>query len=348
MKKICILLLALALFVVATNASAIHMESNGNSWFLPDGRIVQTKRVLTEKGAEYPGLLCYNQNGELLWEHTFRTPAIGRSDCRLIDENTIVFMYYDQNHQYFVEHLNADGELINKTTRELYTTDGALCEDGTVFCEKFPQNNGSVLSIRHWDGREKCWEFQGAEKMKLYSVQSVGKGVCIELNFQNGRESAHSLLYVDAAKDNVLWEYRLDTDFPVKAYTGNEQGGITLLVQRDAPNDRFQLEMITLDSHGRELNRAKVEGIPASMAVNVISEQKNGLYMLWGYGYDTYGENKVIYAEINSQGEVAERRDIFTEYAACVRYLNQEIYVMEYENGIEAFELIPFDEFAQK
>lgn len=343
-----LLLIAMVFLVTVTNASAIRMENNGNTWFLPDGRIVQTKKVFTGNGSEYPGLLCYNQSGDLLWEHTFRTPAIGRSYCQLTDENTIAFMYYDQNHQYFVEYFNAEGEFVEKNTRELYTKDGVLYEDGAAFCEKLPQQKGNVLSIRHWDAREKRWEFQGAEKMTLYSVESHGNAVYIELCLQNSTKSAHSILCVDAAEDVVLWEYRLDTTLPVKAYTGNEQGGITLFVQNDAPDDQYELEMITLDSNGMEVSRAKVDGIPAVMAMNVVSEQENGLYQMWGYGYEIYGENAIIYASLNAQGEVVERKDIPTDYATCVRYLDDEIYVMEYENGMEYFNLIPFDEFANK
>jgi len=343
-----LLMMAMALLMAVTNASAIRIESNGNSWFLPDGRIVQTKRVPTENGVEYPGLLCYNQSGELLWEHTFRTPAIGRSYCQLTDENTIAFMYYDQNHQYFVEYFNPEGQFVEKNTRELHTTDGVLYEDGAVFCEKLPQQKGSVLSIRHWDEREKRWKFQEAEKMTLYSVESHGNAVYIELRLQNSTKSAHSILCVDAEEDVALWEYRLDTELPVKAYTGNEQGGITLFVQKDALNDQYELEMITLDPNGQEVLRTKVDGIPSTMAMNVVNKQENGIYTIWGYGYDTYGENKVIRASLNAQGEVVERKDIPTEYAVCVRYLNDEIYVMNYENGIEDFDLIPFNEFANK
>lgn len=341
------LLMTMVLLVAITNASAIHMESNGNSWFLPDGRIVQTKKVFTGNGSEYPGLLCYNQNGELLWEHTFRTAAIGRSYCQLTDDDTIAFMYYDQNHQYFIEYFNTNGEFVAKNTRELHTTDGMLYENGAVFCEKLPEQKGYVLSIRHWNESGKRWQFQGAEKMKLYSVESHGNGVCIELNMQSSKKSAHSILFVDATDDIVRWEYRLDTDL-LKAYAGNEQGGITLFVQKDAPNDQYKLEMITLDAYGNENLRAKVDGIPATIAINVVSEQENGLYTIWGYGYDTYGENKVICASLNAQGEVVERKDIPTDYATCVRYLNDEIYVMDYENGIESFRLIPFEELANK
>lgn len=341
------LLMTMVLLVAITNASAIHMESNGNSWFLPDGRIVQTKKVFTGNGSEYPGLLCYNQNGELLWEHTFRTAAIGRSYCQLTDDDTIAFMYYDQNHQYFIEYFNTNGEFVAKNTRELHTTDGMLYENGAVFCEKLPEQKGYVLSIRHWNESEKRWQFQGAEKMKLYSVESHGNGVCIELNMQSSKKSAHSILFVDATDDIVRWEYRLDTDL-LKAYAGNEQGGITLFVQKDAPNDQYKLEMITLDAYGNENLSAKVDGIPATIAINVVSEQENGLYTIWGYGYDTYGENKVICASLNAQGEVVERKDIPTDYATCVRYLNDEIYVMDYENGIESFRLIPFEELANK
>ena len=99
MKRL--LLLAMALIAMVTNACAIRMENNGNTWFLPDDRIVQTKRVVTDNGSGYPGIMCYNQNGELLWEHTFRTPAVGRGCCELTDQNDIAFLYHDENHQYF-------------------------------------------------------------------------------------------------------------------------------------------------------------------------------------------------------------------------------------------------------
>ena len=246
-------------------------------------------------------------------------------------------------------HLNTNGEFVAKNTRELHTTDGMLYENGAVFCEKLPEQKGYVLSIRHWNESGKRWQFQGVEKMKLYSVESHENGVCIELNMQSSKKSAHSILFVDSTDDIVLWAYRLDTGFPpVKAYTGNEHGGITLFVQQDAPNDQYELEMITLDSHGREISHAKVDGIPATIAMNVVSEQENGLYTIWGYGYDTYGENKVICASLNAQGDVVERKNIPVEYATCVRYLNDAIYVMDYEAGIESFKLIPFEEFANK
>lgn len=338
----------LILLAAAMNASAIQMDTNGNSWFLPDGRIVQTKRDLTESGSKYPGLLCYNQNGELLWEHTFRTLAIGRSYCEVMDDHIIAFMYYDQNHQYFVECFDADGKFIAKSTRELQTKDGMLYEGGVVFCEKLPEQKGYVLSIRHWDDRGKRWVFQGAEKMSLYSVEAHGNGVCIELNMQNNAKTAHSLLFVDAVEDIVKWEYRLDTAFPVNAYAGNEKGGITLFVQKDAANERHELEMITLDANGTEISQVKVDGIPATMAMNVVSEQQNGIYTIWGYGYDSYGENKIIRARLNAQGEVVERKDIPTDYATCVRYLNDEIYVMNYDSSLNSFNLISFDEFAYK
>jgi len=343
MKRIrTFLLLAVILLMTATSASAIQLQTNGDSWFLPDGRIVQTKKVFTGNGSEHPGLLCYGQNGELLWEHTFRTPAIGRSFCRLIDDHTIAFMYYDQNHQFFVEYFDRDGTLIAKNTQELSTTAGALYEGGAVFCVKHPHK---MLSIRHWDGREKRWEFQDAERMTLYSVKSYANKVYIELSMENASKKVHSILCIDEKEDTMLWEYRLDEPFPVKAYTGNEQDGITLFVQKDDPNGRYELEMITLDSNGAEIIRTKVNGLPATMAMNVISEQENGIYTIWGYGYDTYGENKVICAKLNTRGEVEERTDIPTDYATCVRYLNNEVYVMDYQNGLELFELIPFAEF---
>ena len=134
----------------------------------------------------------------------------------------------------------------------------------------------------------------------------------------------------------------------MKAYTGNERGGITLFVQKDAANERYELEMITLDTYGTEVSRVKIDGIPATMAMNVISEQQNGIYTIWGYGYDAYGENKIIRARLNAQGEVVDRKDIPTWYATCVRFLNDEVYVMNYDNNLNSFKLIPFDEFAYK
>ncbi len=344
MKRL--LLLAMALIAMVTNACAIRMENNGNTWFLPDGRIVQTKRVVTDNGSAYPGIMCYNQNGELLWEHTFRTPAVGRSCCELTDQNDIAFLYHDENHQYFVEYFHPDGQFFKKSTWERQTIDGMLYEGGEVYCEKLPQ--GRVLSLRHWDGREKRWEIQEAEKLTLYSVEKHGENVYIELYMQNSSKSAHSIVCVDEAKDVVLWEYRLDTAYPANACTGNEQGGITFFVQKDAPNDQYEMEMITLDENGTERNRSTVEGIPAVMAMNVIESQKDGLYQIWGYGYETYGENAVIHAVLNDQGKVVKRQDIPAAYATCVRYLNDEIYVMEYENGLADFELIPFEDFANK
>ena len=346
MRKL--LLITVLLLAAVTSTSAIQMDSNGNSWFLADGRIVQTKKVLTESGSEYPGLLCYNPNGELLWEHTFRTPAIGRSYCELTDDQTIAFMYYDQNHQYFIEYFNQNGELIKKGTWERQTTDGILYENGAVFCMKLPEQKGYVLSIHHWNDEGKRWVFQGAEKMNLYSVEAHGNGMCIELNMQNGTQTTHSLLFVDAAEDMVKWEYRLDSAFPVKAYTGNEQGGITLFMQKETSNDQYELEMITLDANGTEISRVKVDGIPATMVMNVVSEQQNGIYTIWGYGYDTYGENKIIQVSLNARGEVVERKDIPTDYATCVRYLNDEIYVMNYDSILKSFNLIPFESFENK
>lgn len=343
-----IILITMIILAAVTNASALRMERNGNCWFLSDGKIVQTQKVLAENGSEYPGLLCYNQSGELLWEHTFRTPAIGRGYCELTEDQTIAFMYYDQNHQYFVEYFNSDGKFVAKRTRELQTTDGILYAGGTVFCEKLPEQKGYVLSLRHWDGKEKLWVFQEAEKMKLYSVESHGNGVCIEVNIQSSQKSDHTILFVDSAEDILKWDYSLDTALPVNAYTGNEYNGITLFVQKDAPNDRYELEMITLDANGTELSRIKVDGIPATMAMNVVSEQQNGIYTIWGYGYDTYGENKIIRARLNDQGEVVERKDIPTDYATCVRYLNDEIYVVNYDSSLNFFNLIPFEAFANK
>ena len=104
-----VILFAMLMVLVMTNASAVQLQTNGTSWFLPDGRIVQTKRVMTENSSAYPGLLCYRQSGELLWEHTFRTPAIGRSFCELTDDQKLAFMYHDQNHQYFIEYFDQDG-----------------------------------------------------------------------------------------------------------------------------------------------------------------------------------------------------------------------------------------------
>lgn len=346
MKKMTILLLtAIIITLSMTSASAIRMESNGNTWFLPDGRMVQTKRVLTNNGSEFPGLLCYDQSGELLWEHTFRTPALGRSFCQLTDENIIAFMYYDQNHQYFIEYFDHDGRFVAKTTRELSTTGGALYDGGAVFCVKQPHR---VLIIRHWDGREKRWEFEGAEKLTLYSVQSYGNNVYIELCIQNSQKNVYSILCIDNREDVIRWAYHLDSEPPVKAYAGNEQGSITLYIQKNAPDDQYEMEMLTLDSYGNEVSRAQVDGIPATMAINVISEQEMGIYTIWGYGYDTYGENKVICAKVNAQGKVVERNDFPTEYATCVRYVNDEIYVMNYRDGLDSYELLPFAEFADQ
>jgi len=339
------ILFVMLIVLAVTSASAVQMQTNGNSWFLPDGRIVQTKRVMTEHGSEYPGLLCYNQSGDLLWEHTFRTPAIGRSYFELTDDQNLAFMYHDQNHQYFVEFFDQAGTYIAKNTREPQTVSGALYDGGMVFYENQPHR---VLSLHHWDGREKRWEFQDVEKMTLYSVQSYGSNIYIELSMEKDTKKAHFILCVDEMDDIVLWGYRLDDDFPVKAYTGNELGGITLFVQKDDPNGQYELEMITIDSKGNEASHTKVDGIPATMAMNVISEQENGIYTIWGYGYDTYGENKVICAKINAQGKAVERNDVPTDYATCVRYLNGAIYVMDYPDGLETFELIPYDEFTKE
>lgn len=340
-----VILFAMLMVLAITSASAVQIQTNGNSWFLPDGRIVQTKRMMTENSSAYSGLLCYSQSGELLWEHTFRTPAIGRSFCELTDDQKLAFMYHDQNHQYFVEYFDQAGTYIAKNTRELQTVSGALYDGGAVFYENQPH---SVLSLCHWDGREKRWEFPRVEKMTLYSVQSYGSNVYIELSMEKDTKKAHFILCVDEMDDIVLWGYRLDDDFPVKAYTGNELGGITLFVQKDDPNGQYELEMITIDSKGNEASHTKVDGIPATMAMNVISEQENGIYTIWGYGYDTYGENKVICAKVNAQGTVVERNDVPTGYATCVRYLNGAIYVMDYTDGMETFELIPYDEFAKE
>lgn len=128
-----------------------------------------------------------------------------------------------------------------------------------------------MLSIRQWDGREKRWEFQDAEKMTLYSAQSHGSNVYIELSMESSQKKIHSILGLDGKDDSILWEYRLDAELPVKAYTGNEQGGITLFVQTDDPNGQHELVLITLDWRGKEISSAKVDGIPATMAINVVS-----------------------------------------------------------------------------
>lgn len=130
-----LMLVSMILILTVTNGAAIRMETNGASWFLPDGRIVQTKKVLTDNGSEYPGLLCYNQRGDLFWEHAFRTPAIGRSYCKLTDENIIAFMYHDQKHQFFVEYLDHDGRLVVQNTRGSYTNQGVLYDGGAIFFE---------------------------------------------------------------------------------------------------------------------------------------------------------------------------------------------------------------------
>ena len=81
------------------------------------------------------------------------------------------------------------------------------------------------------------------------------------------------------------------------------------------------------------------------MICSIYSEQKNGIYTLWGYGYDIYGENKVICAKVNARGNVEVWKECPADYATCVRYLDDEVYVLEYTNGMESLELTPYDEF---
>lgn len=330
-----LLFLCIEAFAFATGSFPLRITNN-QSWFFHDGGILQA-----DGNPEFAKELIYSKGSDMLWSLPLSHYAVGRKYCELIDDQTLVLLYHDQQNRYFIERINIDGSKVQTEQLPSDVSEAAMFDEGYVYLQKNEAASAITLTVCDWHGQQKSWPLYRVKRMYVEPVEVLGGKLYLEAHYRDINDQPVISQLCISGDGKSAWEYRLNdlNDPLIKGKFENNLGGISLLVQTSKNNDDWELTLIDLDVNGKEVARHRVDGVDPVISIQLIEREGADVFRIWGWN-----NGKIITILFTLQGQLLESKSVTIDcFGTCVRYINDEVYVIMTDIPMTHSKIIPFD-----
>lgn len=339
-----IALFIILLFCLGTSAMAADsfrlQITNNQRWFFYDGGILQA-----DGNPDFATQLIYSTGCDVLWTLPLSHYAAGRKYCELVDDQTLVLLYHDEQNRYFIEKINVDGKKVQTEQLPSDVSEAAMFDEGYVYLQKNEAASMITLTVCNWRGQQKSWSLYRVKRMYVEPVDVLGGKLYLEAHYRDINDQPVISQLCISADSESAWEYRLNysDELLIKGRFENRHGGVSLLVQTSKNYDDWELTLIELDGNGKEVGRHRVDGIEPTLSVHLIEREGADAFRIWGWN-----DGKIITALFNVQGQMLDKKSVAIDrFGTCVKYINDEVYVSITDAYMTYIEVVSLDALMQ-
>lgn len=323
--------------------------------YLEDGRIVfamlggKTGGPTAYRKVE--SVRCVDGGGKQLWKCDI--PPIQNVMTPLVqtEDGSFAVPGKAEDNIFHAALVDSNGQFRCETVLPPEAQSPYLTPHGAIYVRNTADGNGRMLSRMNWDGGLQETVFEGASNLTIMDAGMYEGSTCVCVLYQKqGGQKTSALLGLDG-KWNIAWQYDAGPfeDSVIQAWTGNDMGGVTFVVQRmfDTGNTKpySANELLCLRADGTVAWKSLIQSDLYFPDVHVMEQKTSGNYCLWGRAGASVSQDNVLFVlTIDREGNYLSDRFALLPLADCHKYLDGQVYAVPHDAELNAIALVPFED----